>query len=82
MFYMTPRFQDRSVQTAQLRASAGELASAPGGPDALLAVGRLISGLERDQREARDAFAARFAAFASPEQRALVRATFPKAEQP
>jgi CHAD domain-containing protein len=76
------RFQDRSVQTAQLRAGAGELASAPGGPDALLAVGRLISGLERDQREARDAFAARFAAFAAPEQRALVRATFPKAEQP
>jgi CHAD domain-containing protein len=74
------RFQDRSVQRDSLRASAQALAAEPGGPDALLAAGLLISALQADQRRARDDFAERFAAFAAPEQRALVRATFPKAD--
>jgi CHAD domain-containing protein len=73
------RFQDRSVQADSLRASAERLAAVPGGPDALLAVGALISALEADQRTARAAFADRFAAFAAREQRELVKATFTKA---
>src|SRR4051812_5085744 len=72
------RFQDRSVQTDSLRASADALAAEPGGPDALLAAGLLISALQADQRHARADFAERFAAFAAPQQRALVRATFAK----
>jgi CHAD domain-containing protein len=74
------RFQDRSVQTDSLRASADALAAEPGGPDALLAAGLLISALQADQRHARADFAERFAAFAAPRQRALVRATFAKAD--
>ena len=73
------RFQDRTVQIALLRASTDELAAQPGGPDALLTVGLAISELEADQRAARDAFAERFDAFASSEQRALMRDTFRKA---
>jgi CHAD domain-containing protein len=73
------RFQDRSVQTDSLRASAEGLAAVPGGPDALLAAGSLISALEADQHDARAHFAERFAAFASREQRDLVKTTFAKA---
>jgi CHAD domain-containing protein len=76
------RFQDRSVQTAMLRANTGELATLPGGPDAILAAGLVISALEADQRDARDHFAERFAAFSSADQRKLVRDTFPKIESP
>jgi CHAD domain-containing protein len=74
------RFQDRSVQTAMLRANTEELATLPGGPDAILAAGLVISALEADQRDARDHFAERFAAFSSADQRKLVRNTFPKIE--
>jgi CHAD domain-containing protein len=72
------RFQDRSVQTTALRADAGELATRPGGPDAVLAAGRVISALEADQRDARAHFAERFAAFSATQERKLVRDTFPK----
>jgi hypothetical protein len=68
------------VQTTLLRECADELAAQPGGPDALVAVGLMISELEADQRAARAAFAERFDAFASKEQRALMRDTFRKAE--
>jgi CHAD domain-containing protein len=70
------RFQDRSVQTEMLRANADELAAVSGGPGAVLAAGLVISALEADQRDARDHFAERFAAFSSSEQRKLVRRTF------
>ena len=74
------RFQDRSVQTAMLRANVDELAARPGGPDAILAAGLVISGLEADKDDARAHFAERFAAFSSSAQRTLVRDTFPKIE--
>jgi CHAD domain-containing protein len=71
-------FQDLTVLVADLRRDAGALAAEPGGADALLAVGRLIAGLERRRVEVRAAFAERFAGFAAEEQRRLVRRTFPK----
>jgi CHAD domain-containing protein len=74
------RFQDRSVQTTALRADADELAKQPGGPDAVLAAGLVISALEADQRDARAHFAERFAAFSSAGERKLVNRTFPKIE--
>jgi CHAD domain-containing protein len=76
------RFQDRSVQTAMLRANTDALAALPGGPDAILAAGIVISTLEADKRDARAHFAERFAAFSSSAQRKLVRDTFPKIEAP
>jgi CHAD domain-containing protein len=69
-------FQDRSVQADMLRATADELATVPDGPGAVLAAGSLISYLEADQRQTREGFAARFAAFASKPQRKLVSDTF------
>jgi hypothetical protein len=45
----------------------------------VLAAGRLIAWLEDDQRRARAAFDERFRAFASRDQRRLVRKTFAKA---
>ncbi|HEX6421421.1 MAG TPA: CHAD domain-containing protein [Acidimicrobiales bacterium] len=68
--------QDREVQAAHLRSLAGDLAAEPGGPDALLALGVLVDRLDAEQRAARAAFADRFAAFAAPGQRALVKETF------
>jgi CHAD domain-containing protein len=72
------RFQDRAVQAEMLRGIGPELAAQRGGPDALMALGLAVEALLADQQKARDAFAKRFAAFASPEQRELVRTTFPK----
>ena len=71
-------FQDRSVQTTALRADATELAKQPGGPDAVLAAGLVISALEADQRDTRAHFAERFAAFSAPEERKIVKRTFRK----
>jgi CHAD domain-containing protein len=68
--------QDREVQAAYLRGLAGELASRTGGPAALLALGVLVDRLDAEQSEARDAFAARFAAFAAADQQALVAKVF------
>jgi CHAD domain-containing protein len=73
-------FQDLTVQIAQLRAGAEELAIQPGGSDAMLAAGRLIAALEARQHDVRASFAASFAGFAAPEQRELVRQTFAKLE--
>jgi CHAD domain-containing protein len=70
------RFQDRAVQVDQLRAFGPELAAAEGGPAALMAMGLAVDALLRDQRAARADFAARFAVFASDEQRRLVKDTF------
>jgi CHAD domain-containing protein len=76
------RFQDRTVQVETLRDKGEELATLPGGPGALIALGSLIDALEADQRAARAAFEDRFAAFASKRERAQVKATFPKAATP
>ena len=70
------RFQDRSIQTESLRELGSELAGARGGPAALMALGLVIEALERDQLQARGEFHERFEAFASKEQRRLVKATF------
>jgi CHAD domain-containing protein len=73
------RYQDRAVQVEQLRGIRDELASARGGPAALIAAGSLIDALEADAGVAREAFADRFAAFASKRERSQVKRTFPKA---
>ena len=70
------RHQDREVQADSLRALAPELTGLAGGADALLSLGVLVERLEREQHEARDEFAASFAAFAAGEQRAIVDDTF------
>ncbi|MGH9187558.1 MAG: CHAD domain-containing protein [Acidimicrobiales bacterium] len=72
------RFQDRATQATFLRELGPELAALPRGPDALLALGGVIDRLVADQDEARRAFAQRFAVFAAPDQRAMVKATFPR----
>jgi CHAD domain-containing protein len=68
--------QDREVQASYLRGLAGELANSTGGPAALLALGVLVDRLDAEQREARDAFAERFDAFAAADQQALVAKVF------
>jgi CHAD domain-containing protein len=70
------RFQDREVQAAQLRSVGDEVVGLEGGAAALMAMGVLVQRLDDDQRGARAQFAERFAAFASPEQRTLVKQTF------
>ena len=62
---MLGRFQDREVQTAMLRSLRDELAAAPGGPAALMAMGCCRAAATQDQADARAEFAERFAAFAS-----------------
>jgi len=70
------RFYDREVQAEALRSLGAEVAKADDGPAALMAMGLLVEQLEADQAAARAEFGERFAAFASKEQRALVRAAF------
>lgn len=72
------RYQDRAVQIELLHEIRDELAGEPGGPAALMALGSALDALVADQQAARDEFAARFAAFAGDDQRALVRHAFPK----
>jgi len=67
------RHQDREIQTATLGSLATELA---GDQPALLATGALIARLDDDKWAARKDFTARFARFASNDQRTLVRDTF------
>ncbi len=70
------RHQDREVQIAMLRSLADEMATLPGGPRALIAIGVLIDRLEADELAARVQFTERLAAFDSRAQRRLVKATF------
>jgi CHAD domain-containing protein len=70
------RHQDREVQGATIRGLAGAVASQPGGPDALIAMGVLVRALNADERAARQEFAEAFAAFSSSDQRSLVKRTF------
>ena len=71
-------FQDSEVEIEMLRGLGDDLAAEPGGPAALIALGPVLDALLADQQAAHDRFADRFASFAAPEQRALVRDTFPK----
>ena len=73
------RFQDRSVQRAAARDRAKSWPPSRAGRRAA-GRGLLISSAAGRPARARDDFAERFAAFAAPEQRALVRATFAKPE--
>jgi len=75
------RFQDGAVESELLRDLRDELAAEPGGPAALIALGPALDALVAGQQDARDHFAERFAAFAAPKQRALVRDTFPKRDR-
>jgi CHAD domain-containing protein len=70
------RHQDREVQVALLRSLGSEVGRANGGEAGLIAMGALIGRLADDERAARSEFAGRFAEFASPEQRRLVKETF------
>ena len=70
------RHQDREVQVATLRSLRDEVASAPGGAPALMAMGVLVERLGEDERAARGEFADTFAEFAAKAQRALVKETF------
>jgi CHAD domain-containing protein len=70
------RHQDREVQVATLRALRDEVATLPGGPGALMAMGVLVERLGEDEQAARSEFAESFAAFAAKSQRLLVKETF------
>ena len=70
------RHQDREVQVALLRSLGPDVAKAPEGEAALMAMGMLIDRLGVDEAAARGEFADRFAAFAAKDQRHLVKATF------
>ena len=70
------RHQDREVQISMLRSLADEVATLPGGPRALMAMGVLIDRLRVDEAVAREEFLERFAALASKEQHQLVKKTF------
>jgi CHAD domain-containing protein len=70
------RHQDREIQIGRLRATAGEVASMPGGAAACMAMGVLIDRLRVDERAAREEFGEQFQLLASDEQRAMVRDTF------
>lgn len=74
------RFQDRAVQADLLEDAGRSLARRATGPQALMALGLVVEALRADQRAARGEFDERFAAFAAKEQRALVKATFPRLE--
>ncbi len=70
------RHQDREVQVATLRSLRDEVARLPDGAAAVMAMGVLVERLGEDERAARQAFAERFAVFASKSQRKLVKDTF------
>ena len=70
------RHQDQEVQAATLRAMRHELPDRDGGAAALMAMGVLVEGLQREHVAARAEFADRFAPFASKKQRKLVAETF------
>jgi hypothetical protein len=70
---MLGRFQDREVQANALRALAPELSAQPA---TVLAMGALVARFMAEEAAAREEFASRFAAFASAEQRALVKEHF------
>lgn len=70
------RHQDAEVQGHMLDELRDAVATHEGGAQALMAMGRLDAHLADEQRAARGAFAADFAAFAAPKRQARVRRTF------
>jgi len=68
------RFQDHEVQANKLRELAPEVKD----PMTLMAMGVLVDRFIKDEALARLEFADRFASFASPEQRAIVKEHFAK----
>lgn len=70
------RYQDREVQAGMLRSLRHDVGALDGGAAALMAMGLLVDGLEREQAMAREEFAGRFAPFAAKKQRWLVKGTF------
>jgi CHAD domain-containing protein len=70
------RHQDREIQVDTLRSLRDEVFALPGGAAALMAMGMLVQRLAEDQQAARGEFAEKFAAFASSEQRHLVKDAF------
>jgi CHAD domain-containing protein len=70
------RHQDREVQAATVRSLQDEVARAPSGVAALVAIGALIQRLAEDEQAARSQFAEHFAPFAAPDERRLVKETF------
>lgn len=75
------RFQDREVQAAMLRELEPEVARRDGGDVDARAMDSLVARLEADQQAARAEFADRFAAFASKDQRKVVKKTFRAADR-
>jgi hypothetical protein len=71
------RFQDREIQAEMVQGIASDMADATDAGPALAAIDVLVKRLADQQDEARAEFTERFAAFASPDQRALVKKTFP-----
>jgi CHAD domain-containing protein len=73
------RFNDLAVQQGALRHMAEDMTQAGSAPvETVMAMGRLIEGLEERQRAERKRFAERFARFDSPPQRALAKRLFPR----
>jgi CHAD domain-containing protein len=70
--------QDRVVQSEMLLEAAPEVAARAAGVGPQLAMGALMGRFETDAASARGQFRARFAEFASPSQRRIVREAFPK----
>ncbi len=70
------RHQDREVQVATLRSLRDQVVALPNGTAAVMAMGVLVERLREDERATRGDFAERFAAFASKDQRRLVKDTF------
>ncbi|MGB0092298.1 MAG: CHAD domain-containing protein [Solirubrobacteraceae bacterium] len=70
------RHQDREVQVATVRSLGNDVAILSGGATTLMAMGVLVERLFDDEQAARGLFAERFAAFASKDQRILVKDTF------
>jgi CHAD domain-containing protein len=70
------RHHDRSVQVTMLRSLLDEVAARPDSVGALVAIGALSQRLLDDGRAARDAFAERFAGFATRDQRQAVKEAF------
>ncbi len=69
---MLGRFQDREVQRLWLRALAPDVKD----PFTLMAMGVLVDRFIKEEAAAREEFAGRFAAFASEEQKQIVKEHF------
>jgi CHAD domain-containing protein len=73
--------QDDHVQAAGLRSYADELLALTAAPETLIALGELVAHHERTSHDARIEFAARFAEFDRPANRARFAALFRPADQ-